>query len=65
WLLTGQDHMFMEQVGLGNEDPRRQKYAELLGLMQVPSVEQAINAALTQIRATLELEGQNGEEEEE
>ena len=35
-----------------------EKYAELIELMRVPAVEQAINAALTQILALLELEKQ-------
>ena len=59
WLLSKTGHMFAEkpednQGGKGGEIYH--KYAELLDLMQVPAVEQAINAALTQIRALLELE---------
>lgn len=59
WLLSKTGHMFVEKPE-DNQDGKMgelyNKYAELLDLMQVPAVEQAINAALTQIRALLELE---------
>jgi transcriptional regulator with XRE-family HTH domain len=55
WLLSQTGHMFVEKPG-EKADHLFKKYAELLDLMQVPAVEQAISAALTQIRNLLELE---------
>lgn len=59
WLLTRAGQMFMkEKVRPGKKDTLDGKYAELIDLMQVPAVEQAINAALVEIRALLALETQ-------
>ncbi|MCP4219459.1 MAG: hypothetical protein GY765_32795 [bacterium] len=56
WLLTGTGFMF---VGKDSEKPLVGKYSELLALMEVPAVAQAIGAALLEIKALLELEKEN------
>lgn len=59
WLLTQDGHMFMEKKRQpGKADPLYERYAELIDLMEVPAVEEAIKAALTEIRALLVLEKQ-------
>jgi transcriptional regulator with XRE-family HTH domain len=62
WLLTKTGHMFVKKSRSKTKDPMYEKYAELIELMRVPAVEQAIEAALTEIRALLELEKQNNTE---
>lgn len=56
WLLTRVGHMFVTASKEGERDPVAEKYGELLELMQVPAVEEAVNAALTEIRALMRLE---------
>jgi transcriptional regulator with XRE-family HTH domain len=63
WLLTQNGRMFTKESRPGKKDSPEQKYAELIELMQVPAVEQAINATLTKIRALLKLEKQNEDDE--
>ncbi|MDQ1351006.1 MAG: Helix-turn-helix protein [Acidobacteriota bacterium] len=56
WLLTRVGHMFIEQKSQPEKtDSLYDRYAELIDLMEVPAVEQAIKAALTEIRALLVL----------
>jgi len=62
WLLTKTGRMFVRKARAGTKDPMYEKYAELVELMRVPAVEQAIEAALTEIRALLELEKQKNKE---
>ncbi len=49
WLLTKNGHMFTEQ-------PPLDKHTEILNLMRVPAIEIAIEAALLEIKALLNLE---------
>jgi len=58
WLLTKEGRMFEKERPQEKKESMYGKYAELIELMRVPAVEQAINAALTQILALLELEKQ-------
>jgi transcriptional regulator with XRE-family HTH domain len=62
WLLTKTGRMFVKKSPSETKDPRYEKYVELIELMRVPAVEQAIEAALTEIRALLELQKQNNRE---
>jgi len=62
WLLTKTGHMFIKKPRAETKAPMYEKYAELIELMRIPAVEQAIEAALTEIRALLELEKQNNKE---
>jgi len=56
WLLTRAGHMFIKKKSRPEKtDPLYDRYAELIDLMEVPAVEQAIKAALTEIRALLAL----------
>lgn len=66
WLLTGDGHMFTRQTTQNRENDeedsqqdsiqnREKQLDELVDLMQVPAVGQAIDAALTEILALLEL----------
>lgn len=64
WLLTQNGRMFTKESRPGKNDSPEQKYAELIELMQVPAVEQAINATLTKLRALLKLEKQNEDDED-
>lgn len=64
WLLTKTGRMFVRKSRAGTKDPMYEKYAELVELMRVPAVEQAIEAALTEIRALLELEKEKNREGE-
>lgn len=63
WLLTKEGKMFERERPQEKKESVYEKYAELIELMRVPAVEQAINAALTQILALLELEKQQETEE--
>lgn len=67
WLITGDGLMFSGQPvknkgdsenneGLEEKKERDRRLEELVHLMQMPLVEQAIDAALTQILALLKLE---------
>jgi transcriptional regulator with XRE-family HTH domain len=47
WLLTGQDGMFTKR------DDVPEKYSELLNLLQIPVIEQVINAKLIEAKALL------------
>jgi transcriptional regulator with XRE-family HTH domain len=62
WLLTKTGRMFVKKSPSETKDPMVEKYAELIELMRVPAVEQAIEAALTEIRALLELEKEKNRE---
>lgn len=56
WLLTRAGHMFIKKKCQPEKtDSLYNRYAELIDLMEVPAVEQAIKAALTEIRAILVL----------
>ena len=61
-MLTKTGRMFVRKAQAGTKDPMYEKYAELIELMRVPAVEQAIEAALTEIRALLELEKEKNRE---
>ena len=63
WLLTKEGQMLEKGLLREKKEPIYEKYAELIELMRVPAVEQAINAALTQILALLELEKEQEKEE--
>ena len=62
WLLTKTGPMFVKKSRSETKDPMVEKYAELIELMRIPAVEQAIEAALTEIRALLELEKESNKE---
>ena len=55
WLLTDNGHMFAKK-NRSRKTSENKNYAEMFDLMRIPAVEEAIQAALTEIRALLELE---------
>lgn len=62
WLITGEENLFLDRGDQqGDEAEVREKerqYRELLALMDIPVVKNAIDAALTEILALMNIKGE-------